>query len=150
MARKVRAFASALCVLPLIAGAVCAAQFTDNGNGTVSDKSTGLIWQQAKGEKHPWNDAKAYCDGLSLAGKDDWRLPTKDELITIVDKNNFSPAIDESFFPEVFGTSGVYYWTSTPVEGSDEEAHIVRFFDGEPATHETSRVDGVRCVRNAD
>jgi len=52
--------------------------FTDNGNGTVAHALTGLIWQRDV-DKWPdmtWVEANVYCRDLSLAGHDDWRLPT--------------------------------------------------------------------------
>ena len=54
--------------------------YKDNGDGTVTDLSTGLIWQQvASSEGMSWEEALAYCEGLSLGGYTDWRLPNKKE-----------------------------------------------------------------------
>ncbi len=65
--------------------------FLDGGDGTVTDAATGLMWQQANGEENPgdyqfdWRNALSYCEDLSLAGYDDWRLPDVKELQSIVD-----------------------------------------------------------------
>ena len=59
----------------------------DNGDGTITDTSTGLIWMKnanpAAGEKM-WNDAIEYCTRLEFAGKKDWRLPTKEEFESLI------------------------------------------------------------------
>ena len=58
--------------------------FTDNGDGTVTDNATLLVWQKIDDKiKRNWNDANSYCEKLELASKH-WRLPTVHELISIV------------------------------------------------------------------
>ena len=52
-----------------------------------------------------WNDAKLYCELLTIDGKMDWRLPTKDELNEIYNSEN--------------DFVGSYYWSSTEVSGSN-------------------------------
>jgi hypothetical protein len=60
--------------------------FRDNGDGTVTDRATGLTWTKADGGKAlNWKEALAYAEGLKLAGHDDWRLPNVKELQTLVD-----------------------------------------------------------------
>jgi hypothetical protein len=50
--------------------------FTDDGDGTVTDAATGRMWQQNDdGVRREWADALAYCEALDLAGYDDWYLP---------------------------------------------------------------------------
>ena len=69
------------------------ARFVDNGNGTVSDTSTGLMWQQdtdrQTGNKYyvlmTWEEALLYCENLQLGGYTDWRLPTVKELRSLAD-----------------------------------------------------------------
>jgi hypothetical protein len=85
--------------------------FADNGDGTVTDKTTGLIWQkQDDGIPRNWKAAVGYCDDLSLGGHDDWRLPSKKELISIIDYGRTDPAINADYFPD---TKRGWYWTST-------------------------------------
>ena len=57
-------------------------RFVDNGNGTVSDRRTGLMWLKDANPcgKKTWEDAMRYCENLSYAGYSNWRLPTKAEL----------------------------------------------------------------------
>lgn len=80
--------------------------FTDNGDGTVTDAATGLMWAQAdNGEAISWEDALAYARAANAEGylgHDDWRLPDIKELQGIVDYTRApdttdSPAIDPVF-----------------------------------------------------
>lgn len=98
-------------------------RFVDNGDGTVTDNCTGLMWQKDTGDvsgdgsiggedQINWQGALQYCDGLSFAGRDDWRLPNIFELQTIVDYGRYNPAIDPAFLGD-----GYAYWSSTTFEG---------------------------------
>ncbi len=83
-------------------------RFTDNGDGTITDNDTGLMWQQQDdGIERTWQDAITYCDALTLAGHDDWRLPTVEELGRIVDYSKHDPAINKVFT----ATSSAGYWS---------------------------------------
>ena len=85
--------------------------FTDNGDGTVTDASTGLMWQQdGSTNVSRWGQALSYCENLSLAGHSDWRLPTVKELRSLVDYSRYNPAISTNFFPN---TVASFYWSST-------------------------------------
>jgi len=94
-------------------GASNAASYTDNGDGTVTDKITGLIWQQDSSGPYTWSQAMAYCPTLTLAGHKDWRLPTRIEALSLIDYSVVFGAglmIDIKYFPN---TVDAYYWTST-------------------------------------
>ena len=104
-------------------------QFQDNGDGTVIDLATGLMWQQADdGETRNWEDALSYAENLSLAGHDDWRLPNAHELQSIVDyqrsiQSTGSPAIDPVFSCTQITDEGGnanygFYWTGTTHEAA--------------------------------
>ncbi len=59
--------------------------YTDNGDGTITDNVTGLIWQQNLLEtKFTYEEAVAAADTFSLAGYNDWRLPTIKELYSLI------------------------------------------------------------------
>lgn len=105
-----------------------AATYTDNGDGTVTDISNGLMWQQDTPDSSmTWQGALAYCEGLTLAGYTDWRLPTNKELLSLVDYSQSVPAINAAYFPD---TQHSYYYSSTTWGGLPRYAWWVDFFDG--------------------
>lgn len=100
--------------------------FVDNGDGTISDNATGLMWQQTDdGTPKNWETSLSYSENLVLGGFSDWRMPNAKELQSIVDYNRSptftnSPAIDALFsctsFNNPEGNSNYgYYWTSSPL-----------------------------------
>lgn len=132
------------------------AALVDNGNGTVTDNSTGLIWQKCSAGQN--NDgtcggtvsyynsdqALSYCSALSLGGRDDWRLPNVKELKSLIDNTSYSPAIDAVSFPN---TSAYYYWASTTLAGITGNAWFVLFDDGYVQATAKYSLMAVRCVR---
>jgi hypothetical protein len=107
-------------------------RFIINGDGTVTDKRTGLMWQQATAsETYTWQQALNYCEGSDLAGFTDWRLPNKKELSSILDLSAQNPAVNAAYFP---GTVPSHYWTSTTsalkIGAFFEGAWIVNFTRG--------------------
>jgi hypothetical protein len=88
--------------------------FVDNQDGTVTDKTTGLMWQQGAAPyfNYNWREALFYCEKLTLAGYTDWRLPTIKELYSIVDYDTYyyNPLINHLYFPETWSDT---YWSST-------------------------------------
>jgi hypothetical protein len=87
--------------------------FVNNGDGTVTDQATGLMWQQEDdGNTYDWPSALAYATSSELAGYTDWRVPNTKELQSIVDydKTTF-PAIDEDYFSCTNDDS--WFWSST-------------------------------------
>lgn len=62
------------------------ASYLPGGDGTVTDEVTGLLWEASPPSTDgTWEDALAYCDGLSLGGYEDWRLPTRIEVTSVLD-----------------------------------------------------------------
>lgn len=100
---------------------------TDNGNGTVSDNATVLMWQQDEPGYMTWETALSYCEGLNLGGYSDWRLPNIKELASLTDDMRYNPSIDTTFFPNAY-VSG--YLTSTTGAGSPLYAWYVYFGNG--------------------
>ncbi len=116
--------------------AVCSAQqrsqdsLVDNGDGTVTDPNTGLMWQQAEVGAMNWQTALAYCDDLVLpvGGYDDWRLPDRYELQSLVDYNLNNPCLDRAFFPGVLSSA---YWSSTTYDSFSSHAWCINFRNGD-------------------
>jgi len=118
--------------------------FIDNGDETITDNATGLIWQKADdGNSRNWEDALAYAESLTFAGYSDWRLPNAKELQSIVDYTRCpditnSPSIDAIFttteITDPDGNSGQYpyFWTSTShLDGSNPYSGAVYVAFGE-------------------
>lgn len=127
------------------------ADFTrDDATQIVTDNSTGLQWQDdsdAKTVTKKWTEAIAYCEGLTLGGHDDWRLPNSNELYYIADRSKRNPAIDSTFQNVYFGD----YWSSTTVVGNEDDAWGFNFQDfGYDYLDDKSRFYYVRCVRASD
>ncbi|NQT91887.1 MAG: DUF1566 domain-containing protein [Lentisphaerae bacterium] len=98
--------------------------FGDNGDGTVTDRATGLMWQQAdSGSGMLWGAALAYAEGLELAGYRDWRLPNAKELQSILDYTRSPDTTGSAAIDPVFSCTQIsneypaidypWYWSST-------------------------------------
>ena len=74
--------------------------FTDNGDGTITDNNTGLMWQKIDGGEMTFETAASYCKSLNLGGFTDWRLPTTQELFTINYFDQINPALNTIYFPK--------------------------------------------------
>ncbi|MBN2808178.1 MAG: DUF1566 domain-containing protein, partial [Deltaproteobacteria bacterium] len=112
---------------------------------TVTDPNTGLMWQRYEGGEMAWSEALDYCQNLTLAGYDDWRLPDRHELQSLIDYARFGPALDESVFPEVVSS---YYWSSTTNAFNTGYAWRVYFYNGYVRNISKSSSYYVRAVRS--
>ena len=128
-------------VLP---GVSAAGSLTDNGNGTVTDSGTLLTWQQGESSAMTWEAALTYCEGLSLAGSTDWRLPNHKELLSLVDYTRYNPSINTTFFPSAISS---VYWSSTTDAFNTSYAWSVNFYFGGSYNYVKTISDYVRCVR---
>ncbi len=101
-------------------------------------------------DEYKWDGAVSYCDSLKYAGYSDWRLPTPQELLTIVDNSKDYPAIDTSYFPD---TPDYHFWSSSTNVDVDytDYAWCVDFGDGRMDYHDKTIQYWVyvRCVRGA-
>lgn len=135
--------------------------FTVNGNGTVIDNTTGLIWQQVPSERpYSWAEAQGYCTSLSVGNSDDWHTPSVKELISISDFTSGWPYINTQYFvlantPE---EKQQQYWSSNHYEvgtthGGAPSAfginhgtgHIKAYPDGSDGSPMAAKF--VRCVQ---
>lgn len=93
--------------------------FHDNGDGTLSDRATGLSWQKADSGSLDWEQTLACAESLTLAGDDDWRLPNARELQSIVDYTRDPDAAEEAArgpaLDRIFQVTDPdsYFWTGT-------------------------------------
>jgi Protein of unknown function (DUF1566) len=140
-------------------------RYRDNGDGTVTDLNTGLMWEkkvEGAGCLHCVNDEfyrwsigiedgsqKSIWDWLddlnasNFAGHSDWRIPNLRELLSIVHYGFVSPALDP-----VFGPSAVAYWSSTTAaRGNFNDAAYVDFNLGEVRFEFNVSGNAVRAVR---
>ena len=108
--------------------ALAADRFADHGDGTVTDTKTGLMWAtKDNGSLINWPNALSYCQNYGGGGYSDWRMPAVKELTSIVNRDERIPAVNADFFPQ---TEPLFYWTSTVLTGSPNEAWSVRFLAG--------------------
>ncbi len=92
--------------------------------GVVLDNVTGLEWQRAIDDRTlAWADASAYCASLPLAGGG-FRLPSRIELLSIVDFTRDGPVIDPSVFPN---TPSEPFWSGSPFIDDPSNAWSVHF-----------------------
>lgn len=89
-------------------------RFTDNGDDTVTDNNTKLIWAKLAdiGGWKNWQEAGSYCAGITLAGHSDWRLPSLSELKSLIDISQYDPALPPG--NPFMNVQSSDYWSSTP------------------------------------
>ena len=89
--------------------------YRDNGDGTVSDLTTGLMWVRARGSKTTWEDARTNTTACTVGGHIDWRMPTIKELYSLIKFNgangqsftnttSYIPFIDTNYFGFAYGS----------------------------------------------
>ncbi|MCT8986338.1 Lcl C-terminal domain-containing protein [Shewanella phaeophyticola] len=135
-----------------------AASYTDNGDKTVTDNNTGMMWQKTPDYKHySHGEAIGYCKTLNVANYDDWRLPSIKELYSLADfrgeivnprvESANTPYIDTDYFDFQYDKRMAYigqYWSSTkytlePVHNTQnvDAAFGFNFADGHIKAYET-------------
>ena len=129
-----------LCLTGLIlSGTAFADRCVDNGDGTVTDNGTGLMWQKATAGNMNWHQAMRYASGLSLGGHSGWRLPNRDELSVLF----HLPCKD------MMEVKLAYYWSSTTHALNTYGAWRVNFNVGLVNYGSKSGSYYVRAVRSA-
>lgn len=119
--------------------------FTDNGDGTITDNLTQLVW-----EKIPytgtliWDRALTYAEGLTIGTSSDWRLPNIKELQSI----NNELATNPSVFAPYFSNLGVHnYWSSTTLPNQTLSAWYWNTQFGITTYDSKTNANYVLCVR---
>lgn len=137
--------------------------YTDNGDGTVTDNNSGLMWQQVpSSDDYTWQEAVDYCEDLVFAGNDDWRMPSLKELYSISDFGSGWPYLDTGYFTLASGQiiKDEQYWADnyyvgTTVEGGTDAAFGVNHVTGHIKAYSANSsgfIGGkyVRAVRGGD
>ena len=99
-------------------------QYVDNGNGTITDDATGLMWMQTdNGTGILWEKALSYAEGFEYAGYTDWRLPNAKELQSIVDYTRSPATTNSAAIDPLFNCTKItneagdadypFYWSGT-------------------------------------
>jgi hypothetical protein len=116
----------------------------DDGTKEVTDNKLNLIWDDDSnvaddGEKKSYNDAITYCSDKG----DGWRLPNKAELLSIVDRNSYDPALYSTFVNHQNDT----YWSISIYQTQTDQAWYVKFGDGNDGHKDKDETKYVRCVK---
>ena len=123
----------------------------------VMDKVTGSIWERKtddnsihnKNQRYTWEDAQnvfiAQLNIDKFGGFSDWRLPTIEELVLVVNYDKFDPVIDTDYF---LNTVSSWYWSSTTDVYYTDNAWCVNFRYGYVGDYGKSNTYYVRAVRN--
>ena len=136
-------------------------RFYDNGDGTVKDRQTGLIWMRcALGQswdgqtcagnaiKYTWQQALQRANNFEYAGSSDWRVSDIKQLKSIIELACYGPAINLNIFPQ---TPSSWFWTASPDANyyyTEAYAWHVRFSNGDYDYSNKSRDNKyVRLVR---
>ncbi|MEN9914324.1 MAG: hypothetical protein RL528_1073 [Bacteroidota bacterium] len=119
--------------------------FTDNGDGTIIDNSTELVWQKTPNtQTQNWENALVYAENLALANVSDWRLPNIKELQSLNDESRTNPSINSSFFPSI-GVNN--YWSSTSLPNQTTNAWYLNTQFGISTYSSKTTANYVLCVR---
>lgn len=124
-------------------------KFTHNGDQTVTDHNTMLMWQQvASTEPMTWESALTHCENLTLANYEDWRLPNIKEIRSISNDETLSnPSVSITYFTLAQSSP---YWSSTTLANNTTQAWFVDFQYGLVSHQEKSTSSGyLLCVRSA-
>jgi hypothetical protein len=114
-------------------------RYTVNRDGTVTDKTTGLVWKRCsegqggadcengRAATYSWREANALAAASDFSGSKAWRLPTVRELGTLLEYQCTMPAINLTVFP---ATPATNFWTTTQYAGYVNGAWNINFNDG--------------------
>lgn len=127
----------------------------------VVDTKTGLMWSRcplgyelsgaqcerdlSEDEAYDWQQALIAVNDADLGGFQDWRLPNRNELESIVERACFLPAINTEIFP---GNFDGLFWTATPNSGRADASWVVNFASGEHRNLIKTESGFVRPVRD--
>ena len=152
------------CVSNIIADAPDS-RYTANANGTVVDIKTGLTWMRCAigqtwnsttctdaAKYDNWDGASETAESTVFAGLNDWRIPTREELESLLEKRCRGPAINLTAFPNA---TNDWFWSYSPYSSTSYGGWIVSFENGDGMTgwgdgggHAVRLVRGVLASQN--
>ena len=153
--------AAQICKTDTMPSVTPTARFQNNGDGTVTDELTGLMWKRClegqgdacvnkSAKSFVWLAAKQHVSEINknnpFAGYSDWRLPNIKELSSIVEHRCYDPAINLDVFPNMLS---IFVWSATPFVNGDKHAWGVDFNSGYAGySFRDSANKSVRLVRS--
>ena len=114
----------------------------DNGDGTVTDPNTILMWTQKPSKEMQWSATANYCANLNVGGHEDWRVPSLKELLTLVSYDR-QPALDE-----IFNEPEGYLWSKSQSFGASRSAWALNAFRGQTLERSMTEKCQVLAVRS--
>lgn len=153
-----------VCLLACLAGTWMGPAWAalNNNGGTISDTDTGLMWDrcgygatnnscgsgvQLSGTWSQALKAVVEANAANYKGYNDWRLPNKNELDSIIKETTFNPAIDTNMFPLTAIPGTMEFWSATSVTADPDKAWRISFYEGDVSAGAKSDLGRVRLVR---
>lgn len=121
---------------------------TVNGDEIVKDTVTGLVWQGTYVASMVWKEALEYCENLEYAGFSDWRLPNRDELISLINYDKADPPSDFPGFPGMYSGQTVLCSSTTSATYASRVWLVEVGEDGRVFEFYKSDLHEVLCVRS--
>jgi len=134
--------------------------YTDNNDGTVTDKTTNLMWQKCTfGQTgndcgtgtaliYTWQAALAIANVNTNNSYTNWRLPNKNELDSLLEDACNAPSINSAIFPSTVSSIIAEYWSASPYSGNNTSAWVVNFNNGAVYNTDKSNSRYLRLVRD--
>ncbi|MCP4575306.1 MAG: DUF1566 domain-containing protein [Deltaproteobacteria bacterium] len=115
----------------------------------VLDRETELVWEKTPDSSlKNWADACAHCSRKELGERKGWRLPTIEELASLVDPSSLSPSLPSNC--PFTGVQSYYYWSATSDASNKDNAWYVVFSAGYVGKGNKKTESYVWCVRGGN
>lgn len=134
---------SGVLLVSILASGINAKMIRVDSKNIVYDTDTNLFWQDDPASINitkDWDDAKTYCENLTLSGYSDWKLPD-------TDNNTLYDLIEKTYAFKNFTLAS--YWSSTESTKYKEDARMVDFEGKGSYQNSKSRILNVKCIRAA-
>ncbi|MGH7428322.1 MAG: DUF1566 domain-containing protein [Candidatus Methylomirabilaceae bacterium] len=119
------------------------------GGAAVLDKETGLVWEKSPATAlRIWGTAQSNCNTKTVGGRLGWRLPTLQELASLVDSTQSDPALPSGHPFSISIEESPFYWSATTDASNASTAWVVSFGNGFVISNDkTIHASHVWCVR---